>query len=176
MWNGKTHFPMLRTSMSNRSTRCVPARDPPDQCRTESCGDVLTCSHRDGASHEPRDARNQNVILSCGYSGNSHDQACSRNNVVDGPPWTAALSPPNSIGEAVLRMLAKTAHFFSPDATSSPEKCSGAYKRRHHPPMCGLSHKQTIRSVPPKSSQRIEDHRYVDRLLQQRALNWCKIA
>jgi hypothetical protein len=127
MRNEKPHFPMPGLACPISQLVAFPHEIRLFSVGLRSDGDVPTCSHRHGASYDPRDTRNPNVILSCGCGGNSHDQACGRDNVVDSPQ-DGCSHPTKSIGKVVLRMLAKTAHFFSPDATSSPKKCSGAYK------------------------------------------------
>ena len=95
MRNEKTHFPMPGLACPISQPVAFPHEISLFGVGLRAYGYILTCSHRHGASYEPRDTRNQNVILSCGYGGNSHDQACGRDNVVDSPQ-DRCFSPPNS--------------------------------------------------------------------------------
>ena len=47
-------------------------------------GHIFSGGHRHGASHQSRDARDQNVVLRRSRGGNADDQACGRDDAIVG--------------------------------------------------------------------------------------------
>jgi len=53
--------------------------------RLRTDGHILASGHRHGASHQPCDAHNQDIVLRRRRGGDANDQARGRNNAVVGP-------------------------------------------------------------------------------------------
>ena len=70
---------------------------------------IFAGGHRHGASHQPRDTRDQDSVLRRRRLGNADDQARGRDNAVVGPEHCGS-QPPDAGDEVGLRVQPKTAH------------------------------------------------------------------
>ena len=66
-------------------------------------GNILAGSHRHGASHQSRDACDQDSVLRCGRRGDADNQTRSRDDAIVSPEHCGS-QPPDTADEVLLGM------------------------------------------------------------------------